>query len=148
MTRIERAEPTKPPQPWRRLASLAGARPGHAVCVAGPHSLDAMVALCRDGYERVECARQATCACADETCDVLLIDGDCDPDALAQLIFKTARLVRDGGVAAILLPRADARRQAPVWLARAGLQVIGSAHAAGGAMAAFTVTRAALRLAS
>lgn len=134
---------------WRRLVRLAGGRPDMAISVAGPNSLDAMVALCRDGFERVECARQATCACADETSDVLLIDGGRDPKNLAELIGRTVRLLRDGGVLGLRLASVKDQRAATASLAAAGFHIVGCAQGQGGGLAAFTVKRAqALRLAS
>ncbi len=142
-------ESDEPPQFWRRLARLAGATADQAISVAGPHSLDAMVALCRAGYVRVECARQATCACADDLSDVLIVDGADGDDALAERLQRTLRLMRDGAVLAIRLPSRRAQRAVYDRLAEAGLQVTGCAHADGGALAAFTVRRRQpLRLAS
>jgi hypothetical protein len=86
-----------PEQVVRRALQLACAQPEDLVCVAGPDGLQAMVSLCRAGFERVECARQATCAGADERCDALLIVGPAGPDELAETVRRTARLVRDDG---------------------------------------------------
>ncbi|HEY2050566.1 MAG TPA: hypothetical protein VGH03_14580 [Caulobacteraceae bacterium] len=90
----EAAEP--PAFECEPLLKLLGVGPGQAVGVAGPGSLEIMVALCRAGWARVECALQATCAGADETSDLLILTGP--PERLGALTAKTARLLRDGGV--------------------------------------------------
>ncbi len=81
-----------------RMLHLAGADAGQAVSVAGPASLAALIALCRKGFDKVSCARQATCQGADEASDVLLISGPCSSQALADVLGRTARLLKDGGV--------------------------------------------------
>lgn len=60
---------------FERLMRLAGARPDTVVCAAGRGNVELMIKLCREGYSRVECLRQATCTCADEGADVLIIPG-------------------------------------------------------------------------
>jgi hypothetical protein len=87
-----------PEQVVQRALFLSSAQKGDLISVAGPDGLAAMISLCRAGYERVECARQATCAGADEACDLLLIVGPMAADELADTIRRTARLLRDGGV--------------------------------------------------
>ena len=93
----------QPEAPLQRLLRLAGAHPDQTISVAGPGSLDLMIALCRAGYERVECARQATCGGADETSDLLILA--CAPDRLAGLATRTLPLLRDGGSVAAGLTR-------------------------------------------
>ncbi len=88
-----------------RLLRLAGARLGYSISVAGPASLEVMVALCRAGYARVECARQATCAGADETSDLLILTGPAD--SLGGLAARTLPLLRNGGVVAACLEQMD-----------------------------------------
>ena len=118
-----------------------------AIGVVGPQSLDAMVDLCRQGFARVECARQATCACADETSDILLIDS-ADPDALGPLVSRTIRLLRDGGVLAARLRSTKDQRLLVASIAASGFHILGCAND-GPHLAAFTVARAqALPLAS
>jgi hypothetical protein len=53
-----------------RSIRLANPARTDRVSVAGPAGLDALIRLCRDGSEPVECARQATCSSADELSDV------------------------------------------------------------------------------
>jgi hypothetical protein len=89
----------------RKSVILARADRAQHISVAGPDSLAAMVALCRAGFDHVECARQATCACADEGSDVLLILGRQSPQDLAALISRTCRLLRDGGVLVVQVER-------------------------------------------
>jgi hypothetical protein len=87
------------------ILQLLGVRPGQAVSVAGSGSLDVMVSLCRAGWERVECALQATCAGADETSDLLILTGP--PEALGALTARTVKLLKDGGVLVAALGRAE-----------------------------------------
>ncbi|GEM_PF-3624772 len=94
-----------PEQIVQKSVILARADKAQHVSVAGPDSLEAMVALCRAGFDHVECARQATCACADEVSDVLLILGRQSPGDLAALISRTCRLLRDGGVLVVQVER-------------------------------------------
>jgi hypothetical protein len=108
-----------------RALYLSGVGPHELICVAGPDGLEAMVKLCRAGYERVECARQATCAGAEERCDLLLVVGAMAPDELAATIRRTGRLLRDGGILAAQL-RGPGDEQA----ARAALAALGMAAAA------------------
>jgi len=86
-----------PDQLVQRGLYLSCALKGDAIAVAGPDGLEAMLSLCRAGFDHVECARQATCAGADEACDLLLIVGPTTADTLADTVRRTARLLRDGG---------------------------------------------------
>lgn len=100
------AEAAEPPLfDCEQVLKLLGVRPGQAVSVAGPGSLDIMVSLCRAGWERVECALQATCAGADETSDLLILTGP--PEALGALTARTIKLLKDGGVLVAALGRAE-----------------------------------------
>lgn len=94
-----------PEQIVQKSVILARADKAQRISVAGPDSLAAMVALCRAGFDHVECARQATCACADEGSDVLLILGRQSPQDLAALVSRTCRLLRDGGVLVVQVER-------------------------------------------
>jgi hypothetical protein len=94
-----------PEQIVQKSVILARADRAQHISVAGPDSLEAMIALCRAGFDHVECARQATCACADEVSDVLLILGRQSPQDLAALISRTCRLLRDGGVLVVQVER-------------------------------------------
>ena len=87
-----------PEQIVRKSLSLAHADRQCLVSVAGPDSLAAMISLCRDGFDHVECARQATCSSADEMSDVLLIAGRQSAAELGEVVRRTCRLLRDGGV--------------------------------------------------
>ena len=86
-----------PAQVAARAAALTGAHPDDQISVAGPDGLEAMVALCRLGFDKVECARAATCRGADETSDLLLIAGPMTSAELAQTLTRTLRLLREGG---------------------------------------------------
>ncbi|MGA0601891.1 hypothetical protein ACO2Q3_14385 [Caulobacter sp. KR2-114] len=94
-----------PTQVVERAIALSAAHPTDLVSVAGPDGLAAMVALLRAGFERVECARQATCRGADEASDVLLIVGALSATELAALVARTARLLKDGGTLVVQLDR-------------------------------------------
>src|SRR5271154_1310005 len=87
-----------PEQVVQRALFLSSVQKRDLISVAGPDGLAAMISLCRAGYEHVECARQATCAGADEPCDLLLIVGAMGAEDLAETIRRTARLLRDGGM--------------------------------------------------
>jgi hypothetical protein len=86
---------------------LAHADRAQFVSVAGPDSLEAMVSLCRAGFDHVECARAATCAGADDASDVLLVVGRMSTEALSAVLQRTCRLLRDGGVLVVQLQRAS-----------------------------------------
>jgi hypothetical protein len=92
-----------PEQLVSKSISLAHADRQGRVSVAGPDGLAAMVSLCRDGFDHVECARQATCSSADEPSDVLLVAGRLSVDELAAVLRRTCRLLRDGGVLVVQL---------------------------------------------
>jgi hypothetical protein len=94
-----------PEDPLQRLILASGVRPDQPVCVAGPASLDMLAALCRAGFERVECARQATCAGADEVSDLLILTGP--PQAFGGLCARTAPLLRNGGVIVARMDRLE-----------------------------------------
>jgi hypothetical protein len=94
-----------PETPLQRLLRLAHVRQGQTVCVAGPGSLDLTKELCRAGFGRVECARQATSTGADETSDLLILTGPAE--SLGGLAARTAPLLRNGGVLAAWLERTD-----------------------------------------
>jgi hypothetical protein len=96
---------SSPEQIVRRSVTLAHADRADLVSVAGPDSLAAMVSLCRDGFDHVECARQATCSSADEASEVLLIVGRMSRVELADVLRRTCRLLRDGGVLVVQLER-------------------------------------------
>ena len=112
-----------PEQIVQKSAVLAKADKGQRISVAGPDSLAAMIALCRAGFDHVECARRATCACADEASDILLILGRQSPEELAAVLARTCRLLRDGGVLVVQLQRpGDAARIRPI-LGASGMRV-------------------------
>src|SRR5271168_5108285 len=84
--------------PLQRMLRLAGIDRSRTVSVAGPGGLEIMVALCRAGWDRVECALQATCLGADESSDLLILAGP--GDKFGALTARTAGLLRDGGIIA------------------------------------------------
>ncbi|HEY2659216.1 MAG TPA: hypothetical protein VGI79_05800 [Caulobacteraceae bacterium] len=105
MLAIETPISNEPEPPLQRLLHLTRVRPDQAISVAGPDSLAVMIELCRAGYSRVQCARQATCAGADETSDLLILTGPAE--ALGGLAARTAPLLRNGGVVAAWLERTE-----------------------------------------
>ncbi len=126
---------------------LASADTGDLVAVAGPDGLQAMISLCRAGFDRVECAKRATCAGADEACDLLLIVGPMTAEALADAIRRTARLVRDGGRLVVQLSSAEAQAVIAPALASVGLRASGAAmDHSGGRLAMHQVTHATIPL--
>ena len=133
-----------PEQVVQRALFLAGAHKDDLVSVAGPDGLAAMVSLCRAGFERVECARQATCAGADEGPDLLLIVGSLTPDDLAATVRRTARMLRDGGVLIAQLTAAGDDAVVRAALATLGLRASFSlTDRSAGRLVMHTVRRAA-----
>ena len=123
---------------------LSSAQKQDLIAVAGSDGLEAMVGLCRAGYERVECARQATCAGADEACDLLLIVGAMEAEELADTIRRTARLLRDGGVLIAQLSGSAEEAIVRPALAARGLEVSFTlVDRSAGRLVMHTVTRAA-----
>ena len=94
-----------PEQVARKSVYLAHADRGQHVSVVGPDKLSAMISLCRDGFDHVECARRSTSTYADEASDVLLVSGLMSAEDLANLLRRTCRLLRDGGVLVVQLQR-------------------------------------------
>ncbi len=88
-----------PEQVVRRALALSPAHHEDLIGVAGPDGLDAMVSLCRAGYERVECARQATCNGFDEAADMLFVVGPMTPEELGDTVHAARpAYMRDDGV--------------------------------------------------
>ncbi len=131
----------------RRSIDLAHADRGQRVSVAGPESLAALISLCREGFDHVECARRSTCPCADEASDLLLIAGLLPAADLADLLRRTCRLLRDGGTLIVQLQRSADDAAVRSALAAAGV-VTTSSRIDGRAacLAVHTVARAALAL--
>jgi hypothetical protein len=111
-----------PDQVVQRALFLSSAQRQDLISVAGPDGLAAMVSLCRAGYERVECARQATCSGADEACDLLLIVGPMGAEELADTVRRTARMLREDGVLVAQLAGAAQEAIVRPALAAEGLQ--------------------------
>ncbi len=133
-----------PAQVAARAAALTGAHPEDQISVAGPDGLEAMVALCRLGFDKVECARAATCRGADEASDLLLIAGPMTGAELAQTVGRTARLLREDGAMAIQISHAGDEAAARAVLASLGLEATATlTDRACGRMAVFTVRRRA-----
>jgi hypothetical protein len=94
-----------PEQIVQKSIYLAHAHKDQFISVAGPDSLAAMVSLCRDGFDHVECVRQATCRCADGASDALLIVGLMSTYELSSVLQRTCRLLRDGGTLVVQLQK-------------------------------------------
>ncbi len=133
-----------PEQIVRKSATLAHADRGQRVSVAGPDSLAAMVSLCRDGFDHVECARRSTCTCADEASDVLLVAGFMSTDELAEVLRRTCRLLRDGGTLVVQLRRPAEDAVVRSALRDMGLQASSTLiDVSAGCLVSHTVSRAA-----
>jgi hypothetical protein len=85
----------------RRAVWLARANPNQSIAVAGPDALEAMIALCRAGFDTVACTRQA--AGVAEASDVLILAGVMTRNDLADTVVRTARLLRAGGALVVQL---------------------------------------------
>jgi len=107
----------------RRLVNLSRAASEDLVSVAGPCALDLLSLLCRDNFERVQCARQATCGAADDASDVLILAGCVSASGLAEQLQRTMRLLRDGGVLAVQLGDLDDDIVLQRWLENHGFDV-------------------------
>lgn len=129
-----------PSAPLQRLLRLCGVPAGQTISVAGAGSLEVMIALCRAGYDRVECARRATCAGADETSHLLILTGQ--PETLGGLAARTLPLLRDGGVVGAWLERIEDDSAIRGALLVRGMEVITSQFdMAGGLAVAHRVRR-------
>jgi hypothetical protein len=124
---------------------LAGADHSRRISVAGPDSLAAMISLCRDGFDQVECARQATCSSADEASDVLMIAGRLSAAELAGVVERTCRLLREGGVLVVQLEAPKDDRIVRAVLKAKGLRIASSVFdLSAGCLVSHTIERAAL----
>jgi hypothetical protein len=112
-------------------------------------SLAAMIALCRAGFDHVECANRATCTCADEASDLLIVAGQMSSDACAAVLGRTCRLLRDGGVLVVQLERASDAPAVRAALAAAGMLVSSTVFdLTAGCLVTHTVERGAAPLRS
>ena len=93
---LEIAEDPSLEQRLDRMLLTVAARVDEPVCIAGPKALDAMCALWRRGYQRVELARRCTCGCADEMCELLLVPGGVDANQIVETIQAVSAMVRPG----------------------------------------------------
>jgi hypothetical protein len=105
------------------LVNLSRAANDDLVSVAGPCALDLLSLLCRANFERVQCARQATCGAADDASDVLILVGQVGASALPEQLQRTMRLLRDGGVLAVQLGELDDDIVLQRWLENHGFEV-------------------------
>ena len=87
--------------------TIAHANRLQRIGVAGPDSLAAMISLCKAGFENVECAKQATRGGGHEAADLLLLVGRMSGRVRADVLARTCRLLRKGGIVAVQLERAS-----------------------------------------
>jgi hypothetical protein len=133
-----------PRQIVEKSAALANADKRWRISVAGPDSLAAMVALCRAGFDHVECAKQATCRCADEASDLLIVAGAMSSDERAAVLRRTGRLLRDGGVLVVQLERPSDAPAVRAALGAAGMGISSTVFdLSAGCLVTHTVERAA-----
>jgi len=107
----------------RRLVNLSRAASDDLVSVAGPCALDLLSVLCQDNFERVQCARQATCGAANDASDVLIMVGHVSASVLPEQLQRTMRLLRDGGVLAVQLSDLDDDLALQRWLETHGFDI-------------------------
>lgn len=120
-------------QPLDRMLDLAQITPLCAVAVAGPEAAEAMCGLWRRGYERVECARRATCPAADEQCDLLMVAGCDRAEAAGRIVRDTRAMLTACGQVIIDAGRMsdpDERLKLCGLLAEAGFAIGPDAHLA------------------
>jgi hypothetical protein len=135
-----------PEQIVDKSITLANADKTQRIGVAGPDGLAAMTALCRKGFDHVEYVRRATCHCADEASDVLLIAGLMQPEDLRALIIGACHLLNDGGALVVQLGsrREDALVRAA--LTAAGMMVTSSVfELSAGCLVTYRIQRLAVQ---
>ena len=111
-----------------RMVQLAGIGADRPVSVAGPASLPMLIALCRMGFDRVECARQATCGGADGLSEALFVSGPCTGAELSLTLSRTLRLLADGGVLVVHEASLDDDLALEARLAELGVEVEWKVH--------------------
>ncbi len=92
---------------FKRLIQLSRANKEGLVSVAGPKGIEALSVLCREDFQRVQCAREATCGGADDASDALIFAGVLKGKELISQVQRTLRLLRDDGVLALQLDQLD-----------------------------------------
>jgi hypothetical protein len=108
----------------RRCIDLANADRRRAVTVAGPSGLEAMIALCREGFDHAEFVRQATCLSADGATDILMIVGRPSARELAVLLRRTCRLLGEGGFLVVELRHTRDDEVVRAALSASGLTIV------------------------
>ena len=135
---VERPCPT-----LERMLALGRVRPTQSVAVAGAASLAVLIGLCRKGFSRACCAREAAGSGAVGEIDVLLLTGPCADEALANMVARTARLLGERGVVVAHELSLDADGPLERALLAAGLVVEWAVHdLSGPCLVAFGVHRA------
>ena len=134
-----------PEQIVDKSITLANADKTQRIGVAGPDGLAAMTALCRKGFDHVEYVRRATCHCADEASDLLLIAGLMRPEDLRALVIGACHLLNDGGALVVQLagPCDDALVRAA--LAAAGMSATSSVFELSAGLATYRIERIAVQ---
>lgn len=135
-----------PEQIVEKSITLANADKTQRIGVAGPDGLTAMTALCRKGFDHVEYVRRATCHCADEASDVLLIAGLMQPEDLRALIIGACHLLNDGGALVVQLGSRGEDALVRAALTAAGMTVTSSVfELSAGCLVTHTVERTAVQ---
>lgn len=133
-----------PEQIVDKSITLANADKTQRIGVAGPDGLAAMTALCRKGFDHVEYVRRATCHCADEASDVLLIAGLMQPEDLRALIIGACHLLNDGAALVVQLRSRGEDALVRAALTAAGMNVTSSVfELSAGCLVTHTVERTA-----
>lgn len=135
-----------PEQIVDKSITLANADKTQRIGVAGPDGLAAMTALCRKGFDHVEYVIRATCHCADEASDVLLIAGLMQPEDLRALIIGACHLLNDGGALVVQLGSCGEDALVRAALVAAGMNVTSSVfELSAGCLVTHTVERTAVQ---
>ncbi len=135
-----------PEQIVEKSITLANADKTQRIGVAGPDGLAAMTALCRKGFDHVEYVRRATCHCADEAGDVLLIAGLMPAEDLMALVIGACHLLNDGGALVVQLRSPADDVVVRTALAAAGMDVTSSVfELSAGCLATYRIQRLAVQ---
>ena len=135
-----------PEQIVDKSITLANADKTQRIGVAGPDGLAAMTALCRKGFDHVEYVRRATCHCADEASDLLLVAGLMRPEDLSALIIGACPLLNDGAALVVQLRSPGDDVLVRMALAAAGMDITSSVfELSAGCLATYRIQRLAIQ---
>ena len=71
-----------------RMLRLGRMAPDQPVAVCGPASLPVLIGLCQRGFERVVCAREASCPGEAGASRVLVLTGPCSGSQLEAMVAR------------------------------------------------------------